>query len=185
MSIELIQGRVRAECQRPENVFGEAFFDQHLAVVADYGRRLAEKLGADTGIVETAAYLHDLSAVRDVSTLPDHPRLSAEIARELLAELDSAPEQIERIARCILTHSTPLSIGQGSLEEVCLSNADAISQIVRPTYFLFVAYSIRKLGYREGRQWLLDRIEANWSGLIPQAKDLARDDYLRARDVLS
>ncbi len=132
MEIASIRDFVCSQCQQNENIFGSSFFDQHLAVVAEYAGILAKRLGADGEIVELAAYLHDLSAVRDASTLPDHANSSAALARRLLTEHGRPQDLVERVARSIAAHSHPVPIGGGSPEEVCVSNADAIAQIVRP-----------------------------------------------------
>lgn len=185
MNTALIRELVLAECQASQNVFGPCFFDEHLAVVAHYGSCLAARLEADPEIVELAAYLHDISAIRDVGTLPEHGRLSAQLAREILAGHGYAPEVIEAVARCCASHANPVQMGRGSPEEICLSNADAIAQIVRPVYWSHVVFGVRQLGFENGRQWLLNRIESNWSNLIGPARDLVGDRYMLIKTVFS
>lgn len=73
MITETIKEYVFSECQSSKNAFGPAFFEQHLAVVAAYAKRLGGVLGADLEIIELAAWLHDLSAVQDIAALPKHP----------------------------------------------------------------------------------------------------------------
>jgi uncharacterized protein len=184
MNIGAMRAYVRAECAREQNVFGSSFYEEHLAVVAEYGTRLAERLGADREIVETAAWLHDIAAVRDRAALPRHAALGAAMAGELLCPHGYTAAEAGRIAACIASHSTPLAIGEGTAEEVCVSNADAIAQIVRPVYWLYMVYGVRRLGFEEGRRWLLERVESNWRGLVEPAKELAREGYERARDLL-
>ncbi len=74
----VIRDLVLEDCRRPANIFGPSFFDQHPAVVAEYAGGLAARLGADPEAVELAAFLHDISAVRDPATLPRHAAASAE-----------------------------------------------------------------------------------------------------------
>jgi uncharacterized protein len=184
MTTAIIQEYVRQECGREANLFGPSFFDQHLAVVALYAGRLAQILGADVEAVELAAYLHDLSAVRDPATLPHHARASAALARRLLSDGGWPPACVDGVARCIESHSSPVRIDGGSPEEVCVSNADAISQIVRPAYWAYVVFGVRRQGFEEGREWLLHRIESNWESLVEPARGLARGGYERAREFL-
>jgi uncharacterized protein len=146
--------------------------------------RLAEQFGADREIVETAAWLHDIAAVRDAAALPRHAALGAEMAGGLLCGYGYTPAEVERVAACIASHSSPVATGGGTAEEVCVSNADAIAQIVRPAYWLFVVYGVRKLSYEEGRRWLLERVEGNWRALVEPARELARDGYLRTKNLL-
>lgn len=184
MITETIRDSVRSECEAKENVFGPAFFEQHVAVVADYAGKLAAHLGADAEIVELAAYLHDLSAVRDAATLPHHPLESAQIAQKWLEELGYPADRTRRVADAIRSHASPLPMRGSPLEAVCLSNADAMAQIARPAYFLFFAFTVRKLGFDHGTHWLLDRIDANWKALIEPARDLIATEYLQARIFL-
>ncbi len=175
---------VQEQCQHESNLLSPAFFDEHVLPVADYGMRLGHLLGADCAIVEIAAHLHDISAVQDIHSIPEHHRLGAEIAARLLAEWNYSPNTIERATQCILTHSSPLQIGEGSLEEVCLSNADAMALIAGLPYWFFFAFVVRKLGFAEGKEWLCTKVEENWRALIEPARTLIATEYALARDCL-
>ncbi|MCL5281669.1 MAG: HD domain-containing protein [Planctomycetes bacterium] len=168
---------VLKDCKSGKNAFGPAFFEQHLSVVVAYAMTLAETLRADLEIVELAAWLHDIAAVQDVTALPKHPALSAEVARKMLWERGYPAERIERVAACIASHSAPIQTGDGPPEEVCVSNADAMSQIVRPAYWLYFAFRVRRLDFAEGRDWLRQRVENNWAALIPPARALIEKEY--------
>ncbi len=184
MITEVVREYVLNECNNSRNAFGPAFFDRHLLVVREYGSLLAKTLGADAEIVELAAYLHDLAAVRDITTVSRHPMAGAEIARGILQEHGYPSERVERVARCIISHSSPVQVGGGLPEEVCLSNADAISQIVKPVYWLYYVFRVRQSGFTEGRDWLLRRVESNWTALIQPARDLIETEYRQARELL-
>ena len=144
MTAEEIREYVFNECNSSKNAFGRAFFEQHLSVVVEYARTLGKTLDADLEIVELAAWLHDIAAVQDVAALRRHPALSAEIARKMLLEKGYPSERTQRVAACIASHSAPVQIGGGRPEEVCVSNADAMSQVVRPAYWLYFAFRVRR-----------------------------------------
>lgn len=177
MHVATIREMVQQDCRREQNAFGPSFFEQHLAVVAEFGAALAKRLGADPEVVELAAWLHDISAVSNVATIPNHATLGGEIATQLLSEAGYPAGVIEQVAQCIRSHSTPIPVGSASPEEVCVSNADAISQIVRPSYWLYFAFCVRKCTFEEGRQWLQQRVQSNWTSLIDPARELALDQY--------
>jgi len=185
MIVEAIREYVAGSCMSGRNTFGPAFFEQHLLVVRGYGGLLAKALGADEKIVELAAYLHDIAAVQDITALPRHPVLSADVARKVLQENDYPAERIERVAQCIVFHAAPIRLGNGSLEEVCLSNADAMSQIIKPAYWLYYVFRVRQFGYAEGRDWLRQRVESNWAALIPPARAIIEKEYDRTRELLT
>jgi putative nucleotidyltransferase with HDIG domain len=108
-----IREYVREQCGRKGNVFGPSFFDEHFAVVAGFAGRLARRLGADEEIVELAAYLHDISAVRDAAASPDHASLSAELARRLPSERGYPSGRVAAVVQAIASHSSPLPLGGG------------------------------------------------------------------------
>ncbi|MBN2128214.1 MAG: HD domain-containing protein [Sedimentisphaerales bacterium] len=185
MIVEAVKEHVFNECNGSVNAFGPAFFDKHLAVVVAYAGRLAEELGADPEIVELAGWLHDISAIQDFSVLARHPAVSAEIARKILQDRGYPSERIERVAACILSHSSPVQVGGGLIEEVCVSNADAMSQIVRHAYWCYYVFRVRRFEFTEGRDWLRQRVEDNWASLIQPARDMIEAQYRRVREVLT
>ncbi len=184
MITEVVREYVSNECRSDKNVLGPGFFDQHLAVVVGYSKRLAKTLAADPEIVELAAWLHDTAAVRDIAALPRHPALGAEIAQKVLRQNGYPSERIERVTRCILFHSVPVQIGGGAPEEICLSNADAMSLIVKPAYWFYFLFRVRQLGFEEGKAWLLRRVESNWAALIQPARDLIEVQCRQTRELL-
>jgi uncharacterized protein len=184
MIVDEMKEYVAGECKSDRNAFGPAFFDEHLSMGARYAAELGRTLGADLEIVELAAWMHDLSAVRDFAALPKHPALSAEIARKMLQERGYPSERIERVAACIASHSAPVQIGKGPLEEVCVSNADAMSQIVKPAYWFYYIFKVRQFGFVEGREWLRQRVASHWTVLIPPARALIEKQYAGVCEML-
>ena len=146
-------------------------------VVADCATSLGERLGADLEVVELAAYLHDISAVFDPASMPNHPRQSADLATQILLERGYPEGRAREVARSIASQSDPLPVGSASPEAVCLSNADAAARILRPAYWIYFVFGIRKYGFEEGRQWLRELIEKQWRVLIEPAKELVGNQY--------
>ncbi len=184
MIVEDMRGHVLEACGDPANVLTPGFFHDHLLVVASYAAVLAPRLGADAEVVELAAYLHDLSAVRDFSTLSHHAASSADLARALLLERGYPAERTAAVAAAIARHSVPLATGEGTPEEVCLSNADAMAQIAMPAFWLYFAFRVLKLGYVDGRRWYADKVRTNWEALIPGARELLGARHDRVAEVL-
>jgi putative nucleotidyltransferase with HDIG domain len=176
---------VHQTCQRDENVFGSSFFHQHLSVVADCATTLAERLGADMEVVKLAAYLHDISAVFDPATTPNHPKQSADLATQILLENGYSEVRTSNVAHAIASHSHPLPIGRVPIEDVCVSNADAAARILRPAYWMYFVFGIRKYAFEEGRQWLRELIEKQWCVLIEPAKELVGNQYAATVEFLA
>ncbi len=184
MGIEEIKALVEGECRSTSNAFSPAFFGQHLEQVAHYAGALGLRLGADPAVVELAAYLHDLSAVRDLATLATHADDSARIAHELLREKGFAPGIVERVCSCIEKHGAPVPSGGGSPEEICISNADVMSQIARPAYWLYYLYRVRGMDYADGVEWLRIRAGAVFSRLTVEAREIIAPERERVVQLL-
>ena len=132
-------------------------------------------------------YLHifsDISAIYDISTIQDHNIRSAEIAKKILSQYSYSLDLIQKVEQCIISHSSPVQIDNGSVEEICLSNADAVSQITNPVYWLYFGFNVRKYDFEKCRDWLLKRIENNWNGLVKPAKELVEVKYNEAKKFL-
>jgi len=71
-----------------------------------------------------------------------------------------------------------------TLEEFCLSNADAISQIANPGYWLYFAFRIKNMNYDEGRSWYLSRINDHWTKMIETARNLVESDYAKVKELI-
>jgi len=171
-----VAAQVREECLRPSNRFGPAFFSEHLELVTRLALALAPRLGADPGVLALAGPLHDLAAVRDFSTLSDHAHVSAQLAPGILATHRVESAVAKAVARCIETHSLPVAMGEGTPEQVCLSNADVLSHLARPVYWCFYLFQVRGLDYAQGLAWLRARSGSAWDALTPAAKEMGLVD---------
>ncbi len=176
---------VRDLCRDPANAFTEAFFNEHICMVVDYSRKLAEVMKADAEVVELAAYLHDMAAVRDFRVLATHAQKGAEEGRSFLKERGYDARRADRVAACILRHSSPIRAGEGLPEEVCVSNADAMAQIANPPYWFFFAYRIMGMGFVAGRNWYAEKVMANWAQLTDPARRIIEARYRLTEALLS
>ncbi len=184
MLLDEVRQEVLEACGRPENLLTPSFYQEHLRVVVAHATSLAPALGADVEVVELAAWLHDLSAVLDLGTLPTHAEASADLAGGLLARHGCPDPRIAAVASAIRRHSQPLGLHEGTAEEVCLSNADASAQIAAPAFWLYFAFRVRKLSFADGRAWYAGRLRQNWAAMIPQARALVEAEYARALELV-
>jgi uncharacterized protein len=183
--IEKIKTYVEDACSRPENYLTESFYKEHLLVVYEYCTRLCSILSCDEETACVSSLLHDISAVFDFKSLPTHNLDSARIAGEVLQSYNYPQHKIEKVKKCIENHMSPIALNKGTLDDIVLSNADAISQIVNPSYWLYFAFRIRNLNYENGMKWYSERITNNWNLLIEPAKQLIENDYLKVRSVFN
>lgn len=175
--IKLARERMRTACEQAENLFGAAFFEEHVERVREFALELAPQVGADPEIVELAAYLHDAAAVADYSTVARHAEHGALLAAAFLAAHGYPADRAERVAQAIRSHSTPVDPAQSSPEEVCVSHGDAMAQIARPAYWIWYGATVRQLGFEDTRQWWRERVESHWSRLLPAAQATVEAPY--------
>jgi len=157
------------------------FFEKHICVMVGIADTLALALGADREVVALSAYLHDIAAVENYASVAKHHILGGERAAEILSDYGYPAQKIAAVRQCILTHSTPLTLHQGTAEEVCISNADAASQVIMPGYWLHYAFSVKQLGYRRGLDWYLKKIDAQYAGMVPEARAIVEEACLAER----
>ncbi len=177
-------------CTQPANRFGPDFFEEHLLVVERFALKLAELFHADREIARAAALLHDMAAIRDFSCLPNHAEKGAEEIASLLSSHRPAggfgfdTEHISRIAVCVREHSSPRRSGETTVESVCVSNADAMSQITRPFYWFHYARTLKCLTHRDAIEWYRALVCRNWSNLVDEARSLIEGEYMAVEVML-
>ena len=104
-----------------ENADAAHSFD-HVLRVTRLAVHLAEAEGADVTVVRTAALLHDVADERS-----DHHLASAQVARDLLA--DMPPAFVDAVAHCIEAHRFSTPPEPATLEAQCLNDADKLDAI--------------------------------------------------------
>ena len=114
--------------RRSRGCFGRKFLYrwEHVQAVVITALRLAELVGADTDIVEAAAWLHDVCK----ESGDKHPQKGAAFARELLPQTSFPKKKIEAVATAIEQHmglwrDEPLT----NLEAQVLWDADKLTKI--------------------------------------------------------
>jgi len=127
--------------------------------------------------------MHDIAAISDFSTLAYHPERGAEMASQLLKDYPISLQKKDKILHCIRTHSKPIAAGSDIPEAVCISNADAMSQITEPLFWTFYIFGVRHFSFEEGRNWYEQRIADNWNGLIEPAQKMIDDRYKQTSQV--
>ena len=99
---------------------------EHVKAVVTVAKKLAKLTGADSDVVEAAAWLHDIAKIKGEK----HPRVGAKIAKQLLLETDFPPKKINQVAKAIADHQglwlkKPLA----SLESQLLWDADKLTKL--------------------------------------------------------
>lgn len=100
---------------------------QHTLRVAQFGKVIAEKEGADIFIVTTACLLHDIAWFKTtIDNSREHGRLGAKVASKFLGSTDLSNEQVSQICYAIASHVDVED--PDTLEARILSDADNIDR---------------------------------------------------------
>jgi len=184
--VEKIEKIVRDKCLEEGNTYGERYWRYHIQSVVKIGKELAENYGADVEIVEIAALLHDFARISKPEWEKIHHIKGAELAGELLGGLDYPKDRIERIQKCILTHTKRDGyMERETIEQRILADADACSHIRNFTNLLFYTYNIAHMEVEEGRLWVLNEIEQYWEKVSQESKKYIEEDYRIVKKALS
>lgn len=177
---EVVERAYRAE----SNMFGYGGWTHHVLIVVEYGKQLAELLGADAHIVEIAALLHDYAGVKDSAMYEDHHLHGPREAELLLQELSYPRATILAVKECIASHRASTGAKQRTKEAICLASADAMAHIAQLPSLLYLAYVQHKMTIDEGSKWVRDKVQRSWNKLCPEAREIMREQYESALNVL-
>jgi len=175
--VETIKQRVIDASNDPQNIFSPGAWENHIKLVFEFGRLLADKLNADTEIVDLAALLHDIASLLRAEWVKNHHVHSVKIAKEWLSELNYPPERVEQVCHCIYAHRAIQSIPRQTKEADCVASADAMSHIVHFPSLLRLALIANQLELKEAVSWSLEKIKKSYEKLLPEAKPLIQAQY--------
>lgn len=119
--------------ERAESFFGEvnpAHDWFHVKRVHELALRIAEEENADTEVVESAVFLHDIGrAKEDEGEIENHAEWGAEKADQILEELDYEEGFIEDVKHCICSHRYSKDPEPETSEAKVLSDADNLDAL--------------------------------------------------------
>ncbi len=120
----------------------EVAFDyrwEHIEATVRLARRLAELTGADSEIVEAAAWLHDVAKPHSQR----HERDGAAAARRILAETDFPRAKVDAVAEAIEKHAGLFTDELVEpLEAAVVWDADKLSKLGATAVMHFIGYQI-------------------------------------------
>ena len=137
---EKIKQELLIRCEKSKEKDGYDFWNEHIKYVVENGIELAKKYGADENgielakkygadieIVELGALLHDIAMPSEYGEREQHHIYGAEIAEQLLIELNYPKERIEQVKNCVLNHRGSKDRPRNTIEEQCVADADVIA----------------------------------------------------------
>lgn len=179
-----VKSLVRTACFSPRNKFTETVWSYHIVPVVNHSLALGKKLKADREVLELAAYLHDYAGVKDFKLYEEHHYHGANLAEKILTELKYDQGKIELIKECILSHRGSVVLRKKSLEARILASADAMSHITEGADMFYLVYGVHRFKTAEGAAWLEKKLARSWRKIMPEGREMIRDDYRDFKKLL-
>lgn len=140
--------------ERMSTIKATAHSYEHIERVCKIAAMLAEKENADPELVQLGSLLHDIGRIVG----EPHNETGAELAREILEEMNYPPEKIEKIAKIVLRHRQSLDHILESVEERIVWDADKIDLIgVTGVLRVFHWAGAMKIPFLEEVAWCRER----------------------------
>jgi uncharacterized protein len=153
------------------------YWNDHIKRVVYHAVNLANQYGADAEIVELGALLHDISMPSEYGDRSEHHIFSAEIAESLLTELNYPQDRLERVKKCVFNHPNRIRHLRETIEEYCISDADALAHFDRIPSLFKLAYNILNMNLEEGREYVKERLQGDYNGLSEQSKIAYKEKF--------
>ncbi len=167
-----------------KTVTRDRIWEFHIIPVVRFSKELGGKFGADLEVLELAALMHDYANILDRKIEKDHHTRSAELAREILAELSFPENKIKHVADCIEAHRGSVRQKHKTIESEILASADAMSHISEPVAMMHLAFRVLDNKVIEGASWLRGKIERDWEKMMPEGREIIKDDYEKMMKML-
>lgn len=121
----------------------------HFSRVENIAKRITEGEGADLEVVEAACLLFDVArGMEDRKNIEDHAEKGAEIAKEILTQVDFPKEKIKKVCDAILTHRRSRNLKPQTLEAKILRDADYLDAMGAINVARVIASSLQSKKYK-------------------------------------
>ena len=181
--IKYLERDIKEKCESPNNFFGMGGY-YHIKAVVKNAVELAEKYGADIEIVTIAAWLHDVASITDFKYYEEHHHIGAEMAADLLKNMDYPKEKIELVQKCIFNHRGSYIQRKYSIEEICVADADAISHFESIPSLFYLAYVRRGYSIEDGTNFVLNKLMRSFEKLSDKSKSEYQQKYLSVMNTI-
>lgn len=148
------------------------YWNDHIRRVLYHAVNLAKEYGADVEVVELGALLHDISMPSEYGDRSEHHIYSAEMTETLLSNLNYPKDRLELVKKCVINHSGRNAHLRDTLEEICISDADALAHFDRIPSLFSLAYGILGMQLEEGRAYVKKRLQDDYNGLSEHSKQI-------------
>jgi putative nucleotidyltransferase with HDIG domain len=156
-------------------------YPNHVVVVTENARKIAEQKGANVELAQAAALLHDCADFKMKRRDPSHEEESLKIARDLMQEFGYNENEIALVVDdAIRYHSCNGEERPNSVEGLVLATADSLAHL-QTHFYVFATWSFGQSGrsLKDLNEWVLKKIERDLYNKISfdDVREAARPDY--------
>lgn len=156
-------------------------YPNHVVVVTENAKKIAEQKGANVELSQVAALLHDCADFKMKRMDPKHEEESLKIARDLMKEFGYSEDEIALVVDdAIRFHSCHGDERPKSVEGLVLATADSLAHL-QTHFYVFATWGFGQLGrsLKELNDWVLKKIERDLYNKISfdDIREAARPDY--------
>lgn len=177
-----------AEKQEGRSPWADWIYPNHVIVVADNARQVAQRVGADVELSQVAALLHDIADIKMNRADSRHEAESLAIARRVMKECGYSDKEIALVVDdAIRYHSCHGKERPESIEGLVLATADSMAHLQTDFY----VFATRELGKSETleeiKAWVLAKIERDLNNKISfdNIREELRSDYELIKNLYS
>ena len=159
-------------------------WEYHLLPVVKNAVKFAKERGADIEVVEVAALFHDYGSLVDGCVHYErHHIVGGEMAKPILEKFGYGAEFIERVRKCIFAHRASVPVAKQSVEEICISDADAVAHIEN-AFEIIMWRGQHGDSVEEGNAFVKRKMQKSFAKLSDEAKDYVRGRYEAVLTIL-
>lgn len=163
-------------------------YPNHVVVVTNNAKAVAEREGANVELSQVAALLHDIADYKMERSNPEHETESLKIARELMKEYGYTEEEIALVVDdAIRYHSCHGNERPESKEGLVLATADSLAHL-QTDFYVYATWAKGKTETLESvKDWVLKKIERDLNNKIAfdDVREEARPDYEMIKKLFS
>jgi len=186
MNIELIndvKNEVERRCFSETNPMGAQVL-YHIKAVVKNAEKLADLYNADKEVVLIAAWLHDVASITDKEYYEEHNIYGANIAQEILEEKGYPQDKLELVKKCIRNHRRNVVEERTTKEEICVTDADAISHFDNLPALFFFTYMVKKKDLKEGIDFVREKLGRSYQKLSEESQKIYKEKYDQVMEML-
>lgn len=101
----------------------------------------------------------------------------------ILNEVKYPKERIEAVKRCILNHRGSVLKEKTKVEEICVSDGDAISHFDNIPSLFYLAFEVKKYSCIEGKEFVKNKLIRSYNKLSESTKKIYKDKYKSRMEI--